>query len=142
MDPETHVPLPRRTWFSRMQAHPHADLDAMLPGLVGEGPLGLYRARDRISRARERDEERVTLRVDLSATMRLEALTQDPLVNGECDLVPAAELLQKLRRAFDIGEQERDSAGRQLDHLFALCPQLSGQILSRSAHMALYMRAG
>jgi hypothetical protein len=55
-----------------VHAHPHAHLDRLGPGVRDERPLGGHRGRDCIGGAREGDEERVALGVDLDAAMLLE----------------------------------------------------------------------
>src|ERR1700682_1763917 len=66
-------------------------------------------------RGRERDEERVTLRVDLDAAMRGERFAQDaPMLGERLCVVSGAERVQELRRAHDVGEEEGDGAGREI----------------------------
>jgi hypothetical protein len=57
--------------------------------------------------ARERDEERVALIVDLGATMRGERFAKQTVMLGEDGRVLAAVGSEQLRRAFDVREQER-----------------------------------
>ena len=63
-----------------------------------------------LARARERIEERVTLGVDLVPARLLKDLAQEPPVVGHDLPVFVAELLQKPRRALDVGEQKGDGA--------------------------------
>ena len=61
---------------------------------------------------RESDEEGVALRVDLDAAVAPECLAQNAAVFSERLRIAIAELLHQPRRAFDVGEEERDRAGR------------------------------
>ena len=63
---------------------------------------------------RERDEERVPLRVDLDAAVLCERVAHHTPVLGQQLRIPLAELVQQPRRALDVREQERHRAGRQL----------------------------
>ena len=64
-------------------------------------------------RCREREEERVPLRVDLDATLVGAGVAYHRAVVGERVRVPlGAELAQQRGRSFNVGEDEGDSAGR------------------------------
>ncbi|MEO5576450.1 MAG: hypothetical protein ABIR67_08875 [Gaiellaceae bacterium] len=56
----------------------------------------------------ERHEERVALGVDLDAVVGAKSLPEEPAVLVECGRVLVAEFVEELRRALDIGEEERD----------------------------------
>ncbi len=127
---EAHVPLSGRTRLTRVQPHPDTDIDAIRPGVACERALRLGRAGDGVACPPEREEERVTLRVDLSPAVRLEALPQDALVIREDDVVLLAELLEEPRRPFDVGEEKRDGPGRQFSHPSPFCPQLGNPMLA------------
>jgi len=63
----------------------------------------------------KREEERVTLCVDLDATVANEGVSQYPPVVGECLRVCLGpELVQQLRRALDVGEHEGDGPDRKI----------------------------
>src|SRR5438876_7241331 len=85
--------------------------------MLGDCTLSLRGREHRIPGAGERNEERVALRIDLTAAVLLEHLPQEPLVIGDELGVPIAKLAQETGRAFDVAEQEGDSAGRKLGHL-------------------------
>ena len=71
--------------------------------------------RQRSRRGREREEEGVTLRIDLDATFSGARLPDDAAVLGErLGVALGAERVQELRRALDVGEKESDSAGRKV----------------------------
>jgi hypothetical protein len=88
-----------------VDAHAHADRS---------GSQSIARPGSRSARAlrrRERDEERVTLRIDLYAPVRGERLTQDASMLGErLRVFRCAEEVQELRGTLDVREQERDRA--------------------------------
>jgi hypothetical protein len=68
-----------------------------------------------IARLRKRNEERITLRVDLDTAMTCERIAQDtPMLCQHLLLV--AELVQQPRRSLNMSEQERDSAAREASH--------------------------
>ena len=46
----------------------------------------------------------------------LEGVAQHAAVLGQHVGVAIAELLEQLRRALDVGEEERDGAGREVAH--------------------------
>jgi hypothetical protein len=114
---KAHVPLTGRTWFSRMHSHSHPNLDTLRPTMPGKSALSLGRARNRITSAAIRDEERVALRVDLPPFVGGEALAENPLVICENRLVTLTKLFEKPGRALDVREEEGDGARRQCrDH--------------------------
>ena len=64
----------------------------------------------------ERDEEGISLRVDLDPAVLVDRLADDAMVPGQDVRVLVAELMEQLRRALDVGEEEGDGSGRQLSH--------------------------
>ena len=103
--------------LARVQPHPDEELHTVGPRVGCEVALRIHRSRDRVLRAPERDEEGVSLRVDLVAAMRRERLAQDSLVLLEHVPVLAADPLQERGRPLDIGEEERDGAARERGHI-------------------------
>ena len=81
-----------------------------------KGPLSRRGGGDGVLGAREGDEEGVALCVDLVAAGLLEGAPQQALVLGEDLAVLVAQLLEQPRRAFDVGEEERDGSARKLSH--------------------------
>jgi hypothetical protein len=70
---------------------------------------------DRLACVGKREEERVTLRVDLDATVANERVSQSPPVLGECLRVRLGpEIVQQLRRALDVGEHEGNGSDRKI----------------------------
>jgi hypothetical protein len=59
-----------------VQAHAHPDVDPAGPLLLGKGALRSDRPGNCVTRAREGEEERVALRVDLLSAGRAERLSQ------------------------------------------------------------------
>ncbi len=93
----------------RPRMHPHAN-----PNLTDlESFCRLRRSRQRTGSSRKRHEERVSLGVYFDPAVVYERLTEQPPVLREHFCVAfSAELVEQASRAFDIGEQERDGAGR------------------------------
>jgi hypothetical protein len=75
-----------------------------------QSTLGLDRPACCVARPREREEERVALRVDLGPARLAERLADEPPVVARDLGVAVAQLLQQPRRAFDVGEDEGDRA--------------------------------
>ena len=82
----------------------------------GECELALDRREQRVARARESDEERVALGVDLVPAVSLTRCPQQTLMIREHLRITLAKLLDEPRRPLDIGEEEGDGAGRWLGH--------------------------
>ena len=96
---------------ARVQAHAHADRSRFEPFV--RRPRGFCGS----LRCRERDEERVALRVDLDTAVRRGRLAHDLPVLGERVGVPRRpELVQQACRAFDVGEQQRHRPLRKIAH--------------------------
>ena len=85
----------------------------------GSGPDASARrcggCRERGGRGREGEEEGVALRVDLDPALGGARVADHAAVLGERLRVGlGAELVQELRRALDVGEEEGDGAGRKV----------------------------
>jgi len=106
VDPD--VSLLRQPRLTRVQPHAHPDR------ALRERALAVLGGGDGIGRAAEGDEERVTLRVHLDAVVvgKRRAKTTPVLEQGLPVVV--AELVQQLRRALDVREQQRHHAGRKI----------------------------
>ena len=106
MDVFAYVPLVGQQRRPRVQPAPHPDLARC------ELPRQLLCRRERPRRGRERDEERVTLRVYLDAVVARASFTDHaPMVGKRFCIGLGTELVQQLRRALDIREEEGDDAG-------------------------------
>jgi hypothetical protein len=101
MNVDPHISLVRDHRFTGMHADPHADRPTF------ELCLRVARGRQRVRRAGESDEKRIALRVHLDTAVPAEGLAQDSTVLGQHVGVLVAELVQKSRRAFDVGEEKR-----------------------------------
>jgi hypothetical protein len=83
--------------------------------MLGESSLTGYRCGDGGLGASKRDEERVTLGVDLTAVVLAERLAQDsPMLVEGLPVQFAAQSLEQLGGALNICEEESDGAYRQL----------------------------
>ena len=122
---EQHLAAVARGRDPRRAMHVHADVARLrqqrLAGMDADpsaermrGERGLRRScgGDRIGRAREGDEERVALGVDLDAVVRLPGSPERCPMQSELGCVRRrSDLVQQRRRAFDVGEEERNGAG-------------------------------
>ena len=109
MDVSADVALLRQQWRARVQADANSDRAGGEP--VDEGCRGGERA----LRCRKCEEEGVPLRVHLSSAVRRAGLPdQAPVVGERLGVGLRAELVQQRRRAFDVGEDKRDSASWKL----------------------------
>jgi hypothetical protein len=106
--PDVALRSPQRLTRVDPHANPNQSSRKLSLSIRGRG--------DRVARASERDEERVTLRVDLDAPVLDESLPKNDSVSVESIGVISAELVKELGRALDVGEEEGDGAGRQLYH--------------------------
>ncbi len=116
VDRKARVPAVGRDRLPCVEPHPHPDRCAVGPLVGGKGELALDGGEQCVPRARERDEERVALRVDLVAVVGCEGLPQQALVIGEHLPVAVAELLDEPGRSLDVREQEGDRTRRKLGH--------------------------
>ncbi len=114
-DVEAEVALLHDRRLARVQAHADADGGALGPFVRRVRTLRLDRGRDRVACAREREEERIALGIDLDPVRRHEGLADEPPMCREDVPIVTAELLQELGRALDVGEHEgHGSAGQGL----------------------------
>jgi hypothetical protein len=78
-----------------------------------ERSLRLHGRRDRVTSAGEREEERISLRVDLAASVCRKCSLQQLLVVRENGPVSLTQFPQQSSRAFDVAEEEGDGALRR-----------------------------
>src|SRR5262245_7811859 len=89
------------------------DADADLKGSSFERLRPLARSLERAGCSGERVKERVALRIHLDTSVTHEGCTQEsPVLCKGLRVHLRPELMQQLRRALDVGEEERDGAGR------------------------------
>ena len=110
MDVEADVSLVRHDGLAGVEADPHGH------GSTDERSLSVACGGDSVSGARERDEERVTLRVHLDSTVPRESLTQHAAMLREDVGVTLPELVQKACGALDVREEQRDGSAGKLQH--------------------------
>ena len=80
---------------------------------VGESLLRGERGRHGVRRLLEGHEERVAAGIDHDAAVRVDGFADHAVVLGEDLGVAGAELVQETGGALDVGEEERDFAGRE-----------------------------
>ena len=74
-------------------------------------------------RGREHEEEGIPLRVHLNAALGRARLPYQPAVLRErVGIAVGAKRVQQPRRALDVGEEERDGAGREVTHAHSIAP--------------------
>ena len=91
-----------------MDAHPDTHRT------TSELPLRGNRRRCGILGSPKRNEKRITLRVDLNASVLGKQGTELPTMLGQGIGVTGTEFLQKLRRTFDVRKQKRDGSRRKI----------------------------
>jgi hypothetical protein len=95
VDPATHVTVSTDHGLPAVDSHSHTDNRALRPLLAREAALGGLRRAHSSASAREDEEERVALRVDLVAPGLLEHRPEQPLMLEQHLAVVVAELLQQ-----------------------------------------------
>src|SRR5882724_2926959 len=108
MHTEADIPIVADDWLAGVQTHADPDRRTVRPLVLRERVLGRNRGLDGLLRASEREEERISLTIDLAAVPRLDSLTQDPSMLGKHIDVAIAELPEQPRRSLDVCEQEGD----------------------------------
>ena len=121
VDVRTHVSLCAHHGSPRVDAQAQADR----PGL--EALDDLPRRPQRLGRGGEGDEEGVSLRVDLDAAVLPACLAHDAAVLLEkVGKHLSAYLVEQLRRALDVREEECDGARREITHSLDDAPRRAG----------------
>jgi hypothetical protein len=124
---EARIAAVARDGLARVKPHANLDLDSGGPLMRAKGELALHRGEERISRARERNEERVALGIDLVAVVSGERRTQQIPMVGEHGRIPAPKLLDEARGALDVREEERHCSARLIGHRRSLNRSRSGR---------------
>ncbi len=109
VDVEADVVVADDRRLAGVQSHPHAERQALERALPCRG------RGDGVVRAFERVEEGVALRVHLAPEVEHAAKPRAMLFE-HFSVLGCAELLEQSRRFLDVREEERDGAGRQVDH--------------------------
>jgi hypothetical protein len=94
---EPEVALVADRGLARMQPHPHLEFDAVGPVVRRERALRGDGRRDGVAGTREREEEGVTLAVDLMPTGSRTAVAHDPAVLGFDGCIVVDQLLEQPR---------------------------------------------
>jgi hypothetical protein len=82
--------------------------------MAGKSKLGVCRCCHRVSSAGKGDEERIPLHIDLVAVPLLEHGTQELTALRQHVWVALAQLLEQVRRSFDVSEEQRDGSRWQV----------------------------
>ena len=112
-DVETDVTLLVYRGLAGVQSHAHADGFTSWPVRCRMCTLCFDRSRHSVSRAREGEEECVSLGIDLDAVVLTKRATNDSSVRGQDCGIPVAEPLEQFRRVLDVGEDERHRSSRR-----------------------------
>ena len=115
-DVETDVSLLVYRGLAGVQSHAHADGLPAGPVRRRVCTLCFDRSCNGVSRAREGEEECVSLGIDLDAVVATERATNDSSVRGQDFGISVAEPLEQLRRVLDVGKDKRHRSGRQRRH--------------------------
>ena len=97
-----------------VQSHPNTNVLPLWPRFVGQGALSLSGGGHRVRGRTEDREERVALGSDLYAVMGRQGSANKRIVALEHRAILRTQSLEQPRRAFDVGEQEGDRAGRKV----------------------------
>ena len=109
VDVQAHVPLRCESRRARVKTHPHADR------AVGQNLQRHPCRRRSSSRRRKRDEERISLRVDLDSAVRGDRITHNPpMIRERLRVITRPQLMQKPRRPLHVREEKSNGTGRQL----------------------------
>src|SRR5205823_5522381 len=84
--------------------------------MASQGALRSDRCGDSISGTGESDEEGIALRVDLAAAILLEGMTQQASALRQHAGIALAQLLEQLRGALDIREEEGERSRWKMTH--------------------------
>jgi hypothetical protein len=114
---DAHIPLVRHDRLAAVNTDAHAH------GSVCERVLGLSGGGDRIAGARERDEERIPLRIHLDPAVPREDVAQRDAMLRKHIGVALPVFLKQARRAFYVREEEGDGAAREFPHVQMIAPR-------------------
>ena len=94
--------------------------DPHLNRAAAKSLMRLFRSGERAGRRRERNAERISLRVNLHPAVPLECVSQSSTVfKKRLRIAIRADLMEETGRPFDVREQEGDGAGREVIEHFA-----------------------
>lgn len=115
-DREADVAVTCHLRIARVQAHADLDLNAVRPGMLRKRTLSVRRRRDCVTRARECDEEGLSLTVDDDAVVLGERLLQEATMFCDNVVVALTEAMLELGGRLDVGKQKADRAAGKFAH--------------------------
>ena len=101
---DPHVVVAPKNPLPGVNTYPNADVRGLRPVVTGKASLGCHRRQDGVHRSTERNEEGITLGVDLDSPELGDCTPNDPRVFVKDDQESFPELLDEPRGALDIGE--------------------------------------
>ncbi len=108
VDVEPDVALLGQPGLAGVETHSRLD------GAACEGALAVTGSGDGVRGPREGDEEGIALGIDLDAVVLGDGRAKQPAVLVKRLCIVVTELVQELRRALDVGEEERNYTGREI----------------------------
>ena len=101
---------------ARMQRHAHAELRCFGPRLAMHRALRVERRGECVGRRMERGAERVAARLEHVPFVIVDAVLEQRIMSRECRAHRRGVRFPQARAALDVGEQQRDGAGRKVCH--------------------------
>ena len=137
MDVKADLAIRRDGRLSRVKTHANPELGAPRQGVRPDRPLGRDGGGHAIAGSRERGEERIALRVDLSASGLRDGSPNDAPMIVQSLGVAVPQRLEKVSGMLDVGEEEGDGAGWKVLHGQAPA-RLTLAVYARSLRMGAY----
>jgi hypothetical protein len=97
-----------------VETHPHPYPCVVWPGMPLQRPLSLDRGGESPGRREKRDEERISLRVDLDSAVGPKGLAEQPLMGLEHFGVALPQALEQPGASLDVGEQKGNCPRRKV----------------------------
>ena len=126
VDGEPDVLVADRCRLARVHTDPDAQIDALGPGVRGQGVLRRDCGLDRLAGPAESDEERVAVGVELATARLAPGAAEQALVVADHGLVAVAQAADERRRALHVAEQEGDGGGLVRAHVQGVSHEGSG----------------
>ena len=114
MHVDTYISPSAEAPLAGVQPHPHADVRIVGPGMPLERALRFDSGAHSGDGGREGGEERVALRPDHCAVVRLHRGTHETVMLLQQRRIGVTEALDEACASLDVGEQERHRARRQI----------------------------
>ena len=108
MHVQTDIPLPSDKGFARVNSNANTN------GASAQAVADLLGSRNGVRGSAERCKTRITLHVHVDARVPRQSVADDRAMSCEKLNVRVAALVKQLRRAFNVGEEKRDCAGREI----------------------------